>query len=186
MIIAFEGPDKTGKSTSAARSGDCRYNAVKDHYDAEVATHSHTKGIVTAYDRIDWLTHMIYRLALPEYEWEDGRVRTVFAAPEMHLVFKLHLPGYEIGDELYNLEQSRRVNSMYHYFAGSLIKINENFGFSLFKTISIVYVKPASGYKIRLSSFSSPVTSLSTLEMDAVSTDEDLMHILLQEEQARA
>lgn len=185
MIVAFEGPDKTGKTTSAKHLGDYMYNAVKDHYDAEVVTQGHTKGVVAAYDRIDWLTHLVYRLALPEYEWEDKRIRTVFAAPEMHLVFKLHLPGYEIGDELYNLEQSRRVNSMYHTIAGTLIKANEDTDFSLFKTISIVYVKPASGYKIRLSSFSSPVTTLSEEQMDAVTTNDDLLQLLLREDAAR-
>lgn len=185
MIVAFEGPDKTGKTTSAMQSGDYMRDAVKNHYDTEVLTQSHTKGVVTAYDRIDWLTHMVYRLALPEYEWDDKRIRTVFAAPEMHLVFKLHLPGYEIGDELYNLEQSRRVNDMYIRTAVNLIQTNRDTDFSLFKTISIVYVKPASGYKLLLAGFSSPVTELNHEESIAVNTNEKLLELLLKEEAAR-
>lgn len=185
MIVAFEGPDKTGKTTSAKHSGDYMRDAVKNHYDAEVVTQGHTKGVVTAYDRIDWLTHMVYRLALPEYEWEDKRIRTVFAAPEMHLVFKLHLPGYEIGDELYNLEQSRRVNDMYIRMAGNLIQANRETDFSLFKTISIVYVKPSSGYKLLLAEFSSPVTELTYNESIAVNTNEKLLELLLREDAAR-
>lgn len=185
MIVAFEGPDKTGKTTSAKNSGDYMYNAVKTHYDAEVTTQSHTKGVDVAYDRIDWLTHMVYRLALPEYEWEDKRIRTVFAAPHMHLVFKLHLPGYEIGDELYNLEQSRRVNDMYIRMAGNLIQANRETDFSLFKTISIVYVKPSSGYKLWLAEFSSPVTELTYNESIAVNSNEKLLELLLKEDAAR-
>jgi hypothetical protein len=154
MFIAFEGPDNVGKSTSAATlatDGVAIYNATKDSYDAAVKTVAEepwSQDIVFTWDRIDWFSHMVYRLAMPDRDWNDDRPRTVFAAPDMHLVIKLHHESTvgEIKDELYEKgEPLRRANSMYRDFAAYFAALNASRDFELFKSVSIieVYNSPA-------------------------------------------
>lgn len=155
MFIAFEGPDKTGKSTSALELDGARqpvYNITKEKHLENVL---HRKGesiadymIPTSYDRIDWMTHLVYRLAMPHREWNDPRVRTVFAMPETHLVFKVHhaMSVDLIEDELYEgRAQLAPVNEMYLQTAWFLMRMNSLQGFSLFKSISVVEVFNAPG-----------------------------------------
>ena len=141
MIIAFEGPDKTGKSTSVAEiapQGVSRHSVTKDQYlfDKECSD-------TVAYDRIDWLTHQVYRLALPEYEWDDARIRTVFAMPDTHLVFKLHAnnTAYQIWDELYEGADLARVNWCYSRTYRYLRDLNKALHYSLYASITLMYVE---------------------------------------------
>lgn len=118
MIVAIEGADKTGKSTLAASlaiDGSVRYNCTKEHYDIMKDKMSNSDEILV-YDRVDWLTHMVYRLALPGYEWNDPRVRTVFTMPDAHLIIKIHTnrSASIARDELYNDPMSiHNINEMY-------------------------------------------------------------------------
>lgn len=145
MIVVFEGPDKAGKSTSAANvssSGEAVYNATKENYEEALHYLKIHPGETIGFDRIDWLTHMAYRLALPGYEWNDERVRTVFPMPEAHLVFKLHRTekAHMIDDELYTLGKVGVVNDFYHSLAGFINHSNRQKDFKLFKTVSIIEV----------------------------------------------
>jgi hypothetical protein len=146
MFIAFEGPDNTGKSTSAARltsHGDAIYNVTKEsHHRARVAL-AEEADFIQCYDRIDWMSHMVYRLALPEHEWNDARVRTVFAMPDTHLVFRVHGDTYvnDIDDELYDTGTVALVNSMYRLQAENIMRMNRHQGYRLFKSVSVVEVQ---------------------------------------------
>jgi hypothetical protein len=150
MFIAFEGPDKTGKSTSALELDGAHqptYNITKAQHAENVAFRAGEERldylIPTTYDRIDWLTHMVYRLAMPQHEWNDERVRTVFTMPETHLVFKVHHPVTVdlIEDELYDGEaRLAPVNEMYTWQAEYLMQMNRFQHFNLFKSISVVEV----------------------------------------------
>lgn len=83
MIVAFEGPDGAGKTTLAHKiSYHYYYNLLAKDYPKVLAK----KGI-TGIDRVAWITHYVYRLSLPYYEWHDPLIRTVFSMPEAHLVF---------------------------------------------------------------------------------------------------
>lgn len=166
MFIAFEGPDNVGKSTSAlelSASGQPDYNATKllhARNQAEQAEQLEV-GLPHTYDRIDWLSHMVYRLALPDRDWNDDRPRTVFAMPDTHLVFKLHAP--ELADftaeEVVNTP-ILEVNRTYDWLAWSLIWRNEAMDYRLFKTISIMEVRNEEGsYSQHLMHFYSPVDS---------------------------
>lgn len=190
MIIAFEGPDKAGKSTSATALD----HKHEPHYNMTKASHALCKlaeereaGLVHTFDRIDWMTHMVYRLALPGYEWNDERPRTVFAAPDTHLVFKVHAPAMaaRIDDELYKGDKVQQVNSLYWHYAEHMIELNENRDFSLFKTVTIleVFNDPQEGtFSQRIVDYSSPVTGLgATRPMD----DAALLAMLSYEDQQR-
>lgn len=190
MIIAFEGPDKTGKSTSAdfmSSIGESNYNMTDDSYAEAVNVANENPTIVETFDRIDWLTHTVYRLALPGYEWNDKRVRTVFAAPQAHLVIKIHdqdtiqdIPM----DELYKREQLAYVNRVYRSAARSLIDLNEMSHFEIFKSITVLTVQntPA-GYGYRCQEFSSPVRELDSEERALLDNDLKLLEHLRYEEQ---
>lgn len=196
MFIAFEGPDNTGKSTSA-KALDCAqqpdYNATKEMHarnaaewngDASKSLMPHT------YDRIDWFSHMVYRLALPEHEWNDERPRTVFAMPDTHLVVKLHHPELAplIDDELYETGKLAEVNPMYFYFADFLVGLNVQRDFALFKTISLIEVSndPRDGsFSQRLVEFSSPVFDFPSAAERLVRDDDSLLELLQYEEQQR-
>lgn len=186
MFIAFEGPDNVGKSTSAANlssEGVAVYNVTKDKH-AVMGKDIEPDQVVT-YDRIDWFTHMIYRLALPDAEWNDARARTVFAMPDTHLVIKMHRPELAdfTADEVVHTPISQ-VNPMYFYFAEFLSSLNRARHYSLFKSISIIEVtndELAGVYSQRLVSFDSAAFSfldiLSVLDR-LVDSDESLLEML--------
>lgn len=145
MFIAFEGPDKTGKSTTAAElasDGVAIYNVTKDIHRVQQEALGQQPDDVITYDRIDWLSHMVYRLAMPTYEWNDDRPRTVFAMPDTHLVLKMHHPMYVdiIEDELYEAGRLAPVNEMYFHQISFLMDLNKSREYSLFKSITIVEV----------------------------------------------
>jgi hypothetical protein len=193
MFIAFEGPDNTGKSTSAsalAWDGEALYNATKPMHSANNLVFEEQQDLVITYDRIDWFSHMVYRLALPEHEWNDNRVRTVFAMPDTHLVVKLHHPQLAelIEDELYTSGKVAQVNPLYFYFADFFTGLNKERGYALFKTISIVEVlnNPKAGtFSQRLVSYDSPVTTWEEAEAFGVDSDEKLLELLRYEDQHR-
>lgn len=139
--LAFEGPDKTGKSTDCNTIGTAAfYNATKQLHEENHHKYKNKVGIV-CYDRIDWLTHMVYRLAMPDHEWNDERVRTVFAMPDTHLIIKVHSVSTVglIQDEL-GYASLAEVNdgycSMYEY----LTEMNSRQNNNLFASISLVEV----------------------------------------------
>lgn len=190
MLIAFEGPDNTGKSTGAttlSTSGQAIYNATK-------MNHAHTgtfvgPGDVQCFDRIDWFTHMVYRLSMPERDWNDERPRTVFAMPDTHLVVKMHRPDLAplIDDELYETGKLALVNPMYYYFSDFFMKLNEARDYDLFKTVSIVEVSndPRDGsFSQVLKAFSSPI--LKWPGSEHAHTDEGLLELLRYEESLRS
>jgi hypothetical protein len=192
MFIAFEGPDNVGKSTSAtllAHDGVAHYNVTKSmHALYQQMVHPEPDLIIT-YDRIDWFTHMVYRLAMPDREWNDERPRTVFTMPDTHLVIKLHHPELAplIDDELYETGKLAEVNPMYYYFADFLTGLNAQREYALFKTVSLVEVRndPRDGtFSQRLVDFSSPVISWSA-ELDDIDSDVRLAALLRHEEQQR-
>jgi len=194
MFIAFEGPDNTGKSTSAANlatDGVALYNATKSMHDANRKVFS--DDLPVTYDRIDWFSHMVYRLALPEHEWNDERPRTVFAMPDTHLVVKLHHPQFVelIEDELYESKTVSRVNPMYWYFADFFRALNEQQEFALFKTVSIIEVvndpRNPGTFSQQLKVFSSPVTGMEEVQSQArrVVDDESLLDLLRYDDQQR-
>lgn len=191
MFIAFEGPDNVGKSTSAANlatSGEAIYNITKEQH-AALGMEISQKGKVVTYDRIDWLSHMVYRLALPDREWNDARPRTVFAMPDTHLVVKIHHPDMAdfTADEVVDTPISR-VNPMYYYQADFLMHLNAMREFSLFKTVSIIEVfndQNNGTYHQQLMDFSSPVFTYGTAAQRMVHSDESLLELLRYEEQQR-
>lgn len=193
MFIAFEGPDNTGKSTSAntlAWDGEAIYNATKDIHAANQESFGGTGELVVTYDRIDWFSHMVYRLALPDHEWNDERPRTVFAMPDTHLVVKLHHPQFAelIQDELYESGKVAEVNPLYYYFADFLTGLNRERGYALFKTVSMVEVinDPRNGlFSQRLVSFDSPVTTWHEAGGFNVDSDEKLLGLLRNEDHVR-
>lgn len=195
MFIAFEGPDNVGKSTSAANlasTGVANYNATKDDHLHIIGTQdgNDEPGWVHTYDRIDWFSHMVYRLALPEHEWNDERPRTVFAMPDTHLVIKLHHPQLAelIADELYETGTLARVNPVYYHFADFFMALNKERGYTLFKTVSIMEVlnDPRHGtFSQRLMAFDSPAFEWGTVGSRLVDSDESLLELLRYDEQQR-
>lgn len=163
MNIAFEGVDGTGKSTSAKNAfhGDVFYNIGKATYN-DLCTHKdENAGVDFAFDRIDWLTHLVYRLALPDYEWNDAKIRTVFAMPDTHLVIKIHKHFDYVTDELYNEKQLQAVNNAYYMFAYFLRSLNSSMAYSLFKTITLIEVEcTENSLQQKLIFLSSPVQEI--------------------------
>lgn len=186
MLIAFEGPDNVGKSTSAHNlsGGSPIYNATK--YNHTVAGQDIEDGVPRCFDRIDWFSHMVYRLALPKGDWNDDRSRTVFAMPDTHLVIKLHRPDLAefTADEVV-VTPIGLVNPMYYYFANFFTGLNEEQNFELFKSVSIIEVSNdvyAGTFSQELVSFSSPVTSWGEAEAFNVIDDASLLKLLRAEE----
>jgi hypothetical protein len=187
MFIAFEGPDNVGKSTTAQElSTDHHpfYNVTKSIHDfqTQLAKAEDVPDSVVTYDRIDWFSHMVYRLSLPDRDWNDDRPRTVFAMPDTHLVIKLHHPDLSnfMADEVVSTPIAE-VNPMYGYFTGFLMDMNIVRNFALFKTISLVEVRndPISGsYSQHLREFSSPVMGLESVSTRLVDTNEKLLELL--------
>ena len=208
MFIAFEGPDNVGKSTSAAvldMAGQPDYNMTKEGHARNVADwrEAGEQLMVKTYDRIDWFSHMVYRLALPHKEWNDARPRTVFAMPDTHLVVKLHRPDtadftVAADDESAATDTRTRgvetpvdiVNSTYFYFADFFTGLNEERDYALFKTVSLIEVVNTKGepYLQRLASFSSPVTDWGWVERvygNRHITDMELLDLLSHEDAQR-
>lgn len=196
MLIAFEGPDNTGKSHSAAEltSFDApTYNATKESHASLSQAVFSEKGIVGTFDRIDWLTHMAYRLALPDHEWNDARVRTVFAMPDTHLVFKLHhalsVPASD-AEEGYGDGVPLSVNDMYTHLSYMIMQLNEVRNYSLFKTVTIMEVSNNTdpdheGFYQRIKEFSSPLYPWGSIETRLVKDNATLLELLLHEEARR-
>lgn len=188
MNIAFEGVDGTGKSTSTKNSfhSDVFYSIDKATYN-DLCTHKdENAGVDFAFDRIDWLTHLVYRLALPDYEWNDARVRTVFAMPDTHLVFKIHKHLEHVTDELYTKEQLLTINNTYCKFAYFLESLNQSMGYTLFKTITLIEVDRAeNSFQQNLIFFSSPVQDIPKSHYGEDFTGSDLMSLLWNEERNR-
>lgn len=181
MMIAFEGPDKTGKSTSAKElcySGVPTYNMNVDNYKRVRESLQGEATITHCFDRIDWLTHLVYRLALPGYEWNDERPRTVFAAPDTHLVFKLHKDASLPTDELYRGGQLAKVNSMYYSWIRWLTELNEDLNYSLYKTISLMEVDLSNGFSQHMVFCSSPNKVYRKNELGHIATNHDLLKFL--------
>lgn len=195
MLIAFEGPDNVGKSTSASAltSFDSHiYNATKaNHRRAQVAMGDEAATLVQTFDRVDWFTHMVYRLAFPQRDWNDDRPRTVFAMPDTHFVLKMHHPL--MVDRIEDLEDGieagklAAANEMYYYQFDFLTQLNVYKEFALFKTMSIVEVAndPTTGsFHQKLVAFSSPYESW-TRDMvlhRLVDDDKSLLEFLREED----
>lgn len=194
MLIAFEGPDEVGKSTSAKALTSFNspiYNATKVNHRLAQQALGGDRNLVQTFDRIDWFSHMVYRLALPGHEWNDDRPRTVFAMPDTHLVLKMHRPGsiIEAPDEPgYNPEKVSAANEMYYYQVDFLMALNKIKDYSLFKTISIIEVvndQKAGTFQQHLMAFDSPtngwsrdIISLNRL----VDSDKSLLEFLREED----
>lgn len=191
MFIAFEGPDKTGKSTSAnelSTEGESIYNATKEKH-ATLQAMDLSNSVVT-YDRIDWFSHMVYRLALPEHEWNDERPRTVFAMPDTHLVIKHHHPQFasDVEDELYELGTVSRASSMYKQIGEQFLQLNFWRNFALFKTVSLLEIKNdprTGGFYQYMVGFSSPVLTLTSRNMSDIDSNQKLLNLLNYEEKTR-
>ncbi|URC17904.1 thymidylate kinase [Microbacterium phage Endor] len=163
MLIAFEGPDEVGKttlSTELSYNHKPVYNATKENYAAVRADLAGEPTLVQTFDRIDWLTHMMYRLAMPDKEWNDERIRTVFAMPDTHLVLSVHSPQIipEAEGEGYNMEHSTKVNQAYYHYVDLLAGLNHAWDYSLFKTVTAFEVThdPEKGFSRRMAIFSAP------------------------------
>jgi len=193
MFIAFEGPDKTGKSTSATQlssDGTTIHEVSKYDHLVQQQRINPEPDLVVTYDRIIWFGHMVYRLSMPDHDWNDDKVRVVFAMPDTHLVVKLHAPdlvGF-IDDELYETGKLAQVNPMYYYFADFFNGLNEERDYALFRSLSLVEVRndPRDGtFSQRLVAFSSPVSDWTLGEGDPVEGDQALLEFLRHDEHQR-
>lgn len=193
MLIAFEGPDEVGKSTSARAltSFDApTYNATKVNHAKLAMAVRNDLSLVGTFDRIDWFSHMVYRLALPTHEWNDDRPRTVFAMPDTHLVLKMHKPGsiIEALDEPgYNPSKVAAANEMYYYQVDFMMALNRMRDYTLFKTVSIVEVindQQEGTFEQRLVAFDSPTNgwNYDMLLHRMVNSDNDLLEFLREED----
>lgn len=195
MFIAFEGPDNVGKSTSASAltSFDSHiYNATKaNHRRAQVAMGDEAATLVQTFDRVDWFTHMVYRLAFPQRDWNDDRPRTVFAMPDTHFVLKMHHPVLVdlIEDIDDGIEKGKlgAANEMYFYQFDFLMALNRMKDYSLFRTMSIVEVAndPRDGtFTQKLVAFDSPNNGFTRdmLLHRLVDSDQSLLAFLREED----
>lgn len=194
MLIAFEGPDNVGKSYSAATLTSFDgpiYNATKLNHQLAVQAIGENTELVQCFDRIDWFTHMVYRLAYPHRDWADDRPRTVFAMPDTHFVLKMHHPTAVdlIEDEGDGIAagQLGSANEMYYYQVDFLMGLNRVRDYSLFKTMSIVEVYHHGDiHEQRLIAFDSPTNGWSrhiqTLQGRLVNSDQNLLEFLREED----
>ena len=196
MFIAFEGPDEVGKSTSAralSYDGQPIYNATKqNHAEAAASMVEGASSLVQTFDRIDWLSHMVYRLAMPTRDWNDDRLRTVFAMPDTHLVLKMHRPdmaGFiDAVGEGYETGSLSKVNEMYYHQIDFLMRLNSHNEYSWFRTVSIMEVvnnSDAGIFRQRLVAFDSPAIGWGTASRFNVNGDQKLLELLRYEEQQR-
>lgn len=192
MLIAFEGPDNTGKSTSAAsltHNHQVIYNATKENHALARQDLQGEQDLVQCFDRIDWFSHMVYRLALPDRDWNDARNRTVFAMPDTHLVIKIHHPDLAnfTADEVVDTPVGK-VNPVYYYFADFFTGLNEEREYELFKTVSIIEVCndiKFAPYSQRLVAFSSPAIGVLDALERGVNSDDSLLELLRDDERQR-
>lgn len=192
MFIAFDGPDNTGKTSDAIKlsnDGAHNYNVTKRMHAEMRKDIEGQPDLPVTYDRIDWFTHMVYRLALPEGDWNDDRPRTVFAMPDTHLVIKLHHPDLAdfMAEEVVQTPIVR-VNPMYFYFADFFTGLNEEKDFGLFKTISIMEVKhdqQAGTFSQALAAFSSPAISHIDAVSRGINSPESLLELLRDDDHQR-
>lgn len=194
MLIAFEGPDNVGKSTSAEKlawSAGSVYNANTQNYAQAKADIEEFPDAIITFDRIDWFTHMVYRLAYPHRSWDDDRPRTVFAMPDTHFVLKMHHPVMVdlIEDICDGIEKGKlgAANEMYFHQFDFLTQLNQRKGYTLFKTMSIIEVAndPIDRtFNQKLVAFDSPVNGLTrNMLLDRlVDSDESLLEFLREEE----
>jgi hypothetical protein len=189
MLIAFEGPDEVGKSTSAAilsYDSEPIYNATKANHAEIAAKLADETTLVQTFDRIDWLTHMVYRLAMPERDWGDDRPRTVFAMPDTHLVLKMHHPqraaDIEAHGEGYGKGRLVEVNEMYFYQIDFLTALNRRKNYALFKSVSIIEVwndQTAGVFEQRMASHdSAPFGHHESVGTQLVDSDDKLLEFL--------
>lgn len=156
MIIAFEGPDKVGKSTVArelSTAGTPIYNMTVHDYHDVVGSLQEKPDQIYCFDRIDWLTHLVYRLSMPSYEWNDDRVRRVFPAPETHLVIMTHKSSRagKIQDELYAPGDLVVVNYGYQVISEMLLRMNGlDSDVQIFKSITMVEVDVDDDYDYKV------------------------------------
>lgn len=193
MFIAFEGPDEVGKSTSAKAldaAGQPDYNATKKMHAKNVAEWQGDQFMPHTYDRIDWLTHMVYRLAMPERDWDDDRPRTVFAMPDTHLVLKMHHPAFaakvDAVGEGYERGRLTSVNEMYFHQVDFLTALNKARGYTLFKSVSIIEVindQDQDLFVQTLRAFDSPAFEFGSVAEKLVDSDEKLLDFLQYVEQ---
>ena len=191
MLIAFEGPDNTGKSTSANNltyNGEAIYNATKSNYKRAQWDLQDEPYLVQCFDRIDWFSHLVYRLSLPGFDWNDDRNRTVFAMPDTHLVIKLHRPDLAqlISDELYSTGTLAKINPVYCDFAEFFMNLNRSQEYQLFKTVSIIEVSNDirdNTFSQKLLAFDSPV-SFGNSSVGCTMTDKTLLDMLGHEDSA--
>jgi len=193
MFIAFEGPDEVGKSSSAKAldaAGQPDYNATKTMHAENVAAFQGERLMPHTYDRIDWLTHMVYRLALPDRDWNDDRPRTVFAMPDTHLVLKMHHPEraaqIEAHGEGYEPGRLANVNALYFHQIDFLTRLNRTNGYNLFKSVSIIEVwndQTAGVFEQRMIACDSPAFEFGSIGERLVHDDETLLDFLQYVEQ---
>lgn len=195
MLIAFEGPDNVGKSTSASAltSFDSHiYNATRHNYRRAVIEAGEDRSLTQTFDRVDWFSHMVYRLAYPKRDWNDDRPRTVFAMPDTHFVLKMHHPVLvdliEDLDDGIDKGKLGAANEMYYYQFDFLMGLNRMKDYSLFKTMSIVEVAndPRDGsFSQKLVAFESPDNTWSRDIVSlhrAVNSDQSLLEFLREED----
>lgn len=194
MLIAFEGPDNVGKSTSASAltSFDSHiYNATKSNHRKAGVQLGGDRSLTQTFDRVDWFTHMVYRLAYPQRDWNDDRPRTVFAMPDTHFVLKVHHPV--MADLIEDLEDGIEkgklgaANEMYYYQFDFLMGLNRLKDYALFKTMSIIEVQsdPRDGsFSQKLVAFDSPTNGWSRdmLLHRLVDSDQSLLEFLREED----
>lgn len=185
MFIAFEGPDDTGKSTAARvldAAGQPDYNATKAMHARNVEERYKDDSLPHTYDRIDWFTHMVYRLALPDRDWDDDRPRTVFAMPDTHLVVRIHAPELAsfTADEVVDTPIAQ-VNPMYYYFGDYFMGLNRARGHALFKSVSLVEVrndKAAGTFTQELKVFDSSAFPYGSVGQRLVTSDDGMLEFL--------
>lgn len=190
MLIAFEGPDKTGKTTSAkylSYNKSPIHNVTKGDYSEVRESLKGEEEVVQTFDRIGWLTHMVYRLALPDHEWNDARIRTVFSMPDTHLVFKIHdrLAVRQVKDDLYEDGQLVPVNNGYRSAYMYLMELNARSSFSLFKTISVMaveYHQATGGISQSMIDFQSPARRFPMSSPSLVKDNYELLEFLRYED----
>lgn len=194
MFIAFEGPDNVGKSTSAAKLSSFTttiYNATKQNHKAAQAVMRATPDLVQTFDRIDWFSHLVYRLAYPLRDWNDDRPRTVFAMPDTHFILKIHHPlmvdAIEDQEDGIDAGTLGAANEMYLYQFDFLMGLNRKKDYALFKTMGIMEVwndMRAGTFSQRLVSFESPTNGWSRgMPLTrAVTTDQELLDFLREED----
>jgi hypothetical protein len=192
MFIAFEGPDNVGKST-AARELDAAaqpdYQITREVHLQNVADQEPGTLMPTCYDRIDWFSHMVYRLALPDRDWNDDRPRTVFAMPETHLVIRLHHPDFADfkADEVVDTPIAK-VNPMYYWFGDHFMALNKQLDYSLFRTVSFVEVKhnqETGEFSQTLAMYDSPVIAWDDALSRVIDSNMALLDLLQEDERQR-